>query len=108
MPVGDGLFSVKLRLPNTDDNKFTVFRATFSYGAKELKAALNAHKAISFRFLLDPKGWRMFVSTDMDGGIPIRLRKGAVGVDLNEDHLAVSEADASGNPVATYSVALVT
>lgn len=108
VPVGDGLFSVKLRLPNTDDNKFAVFQATFSYGAKELKAALDAHKAISFRFLRDPKGWRMFVSTDMDGSIPIRLRKGAVGVDLNEDHLAVTEADASGNPVATYSLPLVT
>ena len=33
---------------------------------------------------------------------------GAIGVDLNADHLAVVETDASGNPVNAFSVPLVT
>ena len=33
---------------------------------------------------------------------------GAIGVDLNTDHLAVCETDASGNPVNSFSVPLVT
>ena len=35
-------------------------------------------------------------------------RRGAVGVDLNTDHLAVCETDASGNYVNAFSVPLVT
>ena len=35
-------------------------------------------------------------------------RRGAVGVDLNADHLAVCETDASGNYVHAFSVLLVT
>ena len=35
-------------------------------------------------------------------------RRGAVGVDLNADHLAVCETDASGNYVNAFSVPLVT
>lgn len=106
--LGDGLFSVRLRLPNTDENRFAIFAANFPYGADQLNAALTSHKAISFRFLKDHKGWRMFASTDIEGGTPIRASKGAVGVDLNQDHLAVTETDASGNPVASYRVQLVT
>ena len=34
-------------------------------------------------------------------------RHGAVGVDLNADHLAVAETDACGNPVNAFSVPLV-
>ena len=34
--------------------------------------------------------------------------RGAVGVDLNADHLAVGETDASGNHVNAFSVPLVT
>ncbi|MDE2938277.1 MAG: hypothetical protein OXR67_05080 [Chloroflexota bacterium] len=33
---------------------------------------------------------------------------GAIGVDLNADHLAVVETDASGNPVNSFSIPLVT
>ena len=35
-------------------------------------------------------------------------RLGAIGVDLNADHLAVAETDASGNYVKAFSVPLVT
>ena len=104
-----GLFSVKLRLPNTEeDNKFVSFHEDFSYGVDAILVALASGKALSFRFQRDLKGWRMFVLTNVAGGPPIRLEKGAVDVDLNEDHLAVTETDASCNPVSNSRIPLIT
>ena len=51
----------------------------------------------------------MFVTTDMmDVPVVTDQRRGAIGVDLNADHLAVAETDASGNYVNAFSVPLVT
>ena len=55
-------------------------------------------RPISYRFKRDAKGWRVFVSTQMmDIPVVTDRRRGAIGVDLNADHLAVAETDASGN-----------
>ena len=60
-------------------------------------------------FALRLKGWRVFVSTRMmDVPVATDQRRGAIGVDLNADHLAVAETDASGNYVSAWRVALVT
>ena len=54
-------------------------------------------QAISYRFKRDGKGWRVFVSTEMmDVPVVTDRRRGAIGVDLNADHLAVADTDASG------------
>ena len=51
----------------------------------------------------------MFATTDMmDVPVVTDHRRGAIGVDLNADHLAVAETDASGNPLHSFSVPLVT
>ena len=51
----------------------------------------------------------MFVSTEMmDVPVVTDRRRGAIGVDLNADHLAVAETDASGNYVNAWRVPLVT
>ena len=51
----------------------------------------------------------MFVSTEMrDVPVVTDRRRGAIGVDLNADHLAVAETDASGNYVTAWRVPLVT
>ena len=66
-------------------------------------------QAISYRFKRDGKGWRVFVSTEMmDVPVVTDRRRGAIGVDLNADHLAVAETDASGNYVKAWRVPLVT
>ena len=71
--------------------------------------ATGLGQAISYRFKLDRKGWRVFAATQMmDVAVVTDQRRGAVGVDLNADHLAVCETDASGNPVHSFSVPLVT
>ena len=51
----------------------------------------------------------MFVTTEMqDVPVVTDRRRGAVGVDLNADHLAVCETDASGNYVHAFRVPLMT
>ena len=51
----------------------------------------------------------MFATTSMmDVPVVTDQSRGAVGVDLNADHLAVCETDASGNYVHAFSVPVVT
>ena len=44
----------------------------------------------------------------MDVPVVTGKTRGAIGVDLNTDHLAVSEMDASGNCAKAWRVPLVT
>ena len=78
------------------------------YGEKAARAS-SLGQAISYRFKRDDKGWRMFATTlMMDVPVVTDRRRGAVGVDLNADHLAVAETDASGNYLNAWRVPLVT
>ena len=71
--------------------------------------ATELGQAISYRFKRDAKGWRVFVSTRMmDVPVVTDRRRGALGVDLNADHLAVADTDASGNCINAWRVPLVT
>ena len=66
-------------------------------------------QAISYRFKRDGKGWRVFATTELpEVEITTDRRRGAIGVDLNADHLAVAETDASGNYLNAWRVPLVT
>lgn len=58
-------------------------------------------QAISYRFVRDEKrGWRVLVTTDRTGEeVRSDRRKGAIGIDLNNHHLAVCEVDQRGNKV---------
>ena len=78
------------------------------YGEKAARAS-SLGQAISYRFKRDDKGWRMFATTlMMDVPVVTDRRRGAIGVDLNADHLAVAETDASGNYLNAWRVPLVT
>ena len=132
--AGDGTLTLRLRLPDClagQHGKYlTIQGVRFAYGHEQVLAALDSNveyaryrrehgekaaraselgQAISYRFKRDRKGWRVFATTDMmDVPVVTDKRRGAVGVDLNADHLAVCETDASGNYVNTFSVPLVT
>ncbi len=55
------------------------------------------------------KGWRVFVSVEAQPVAQVsRKDLGAIGVDINADHLAVSETDRFGNLICTRRIALVT
>ena len=132
----DGKLDLRLRLPDClakKHGKYLVFEGLdFNHGHHHLVAALGScwdyrryrssnpevaqrdvpsylGQPISYRFKRDAKGWRVFASLGKVS-IPVVTshRLGAVGVDLNADHLAVTETDFSGNWVASFSVPMVT
>jgi IS605 OrfB family transposase len=104
-------FLLRLRLPEALNagNKYLEIPVDFSYGKEAIADALINKRAISYRFLRDEKGWRVFVSTKA-----IEFEKksnkhiGAIGVDINAGHLAVNEIDRFGNPIKTLRIALNT
>ena len=78
------------------------------HGEKAARAT-ELGQAISYRFKRDGKGWRVFVSPQMmDVPVVTDRRRGTIGVDLNADHLAVADTDASGNCINAWRVPLVT
>ena len=130
----DGTLTLRLRLPDCLADRYgkylTIEGVRFAYGHEQVLAALDSNaeyrhyrgehgdkaaratslgQAISYRFKRDRKGWRVFATTRMmEVPVVTDQRRGAVGVDLNADHLAVCETDASGNYVNAFSVPLVT
>ena len=130
----DGSLTLTLRMPDAladRHGKYVVVTGVrFAYGHEQVLAALASNaeyvrwrreqgeksaratdlgQAISYRFKRDAKGWRVFVTTEMED-VPLVTdkRRGAIGVDLNVDHLAVCETDACGNYVNAFRVPLVT
>ena len=130
----DGAMTLRLRMPDglaEQHGKYlTIQGLQFAYGHEQVLAALASNaeyarcrrehgeqaaratglgQAISYRFKRDGKGWRVFATTEMmEVPVVTDRRCGVIGVDLNADHLAVAEADASGNCVNAFSVPLVT
>ena len=88
------------------NTEYAVYRR--KHGEKAARAT-TLGQAISYRFKRDAKGWRVFATTELpEVEITTDRRRGAIGVDLNADHLAVAETDASGNYVNAWRVPLVT
>ena len=132
--VDDGSLTLRLRMPDALAERHGKYlfieNVRFAYGHEQVLAALAsndeyaAHRrkhgeksarasdlgqAISYRFKRDGKSWRVFAATEMmDVPVVTDQRLGTIGVDLNADHLAVCETDASGNYVHAFSVPLVT
>ena len=113
----NGTLSLRIRLPDaliaegapSSSKYLLVDNVWFEHGHWELYAALDAGQALSYRFLRDAKGWRVFVSTAReDTRKAVSAQLGTVGVDINADHLAVSEADRFGNLINSFSVPCIT
>ncbi len=130
----DGSMTLRLRLPDAlagEQGRYLVIPGVrFRYGHEQVLAALESNgeyaafrrkhgenaarqsglgQAVSYRFKRDGKGWRVFATTDM-ASVPVVTDKarGAIGVDLNADHLAIAETDASGNYVKAWRAPLMT
>jgi IS605 OrfB family transposase len=100
---GDGLLTLRLRLPDAlasgPNGKYLVLPGVrLPYGLGNIEAALDAGTAISYRFLKDGKGWRVFATAAAQPppGATHRLA-GAVGIDVNDGHMDVAEVDRFGN-----------
>jgi len=127
----DGTLTLQMRLPEAlvgKHGKYIEIKGVqFEYGQDIIEAALNDNEArrvlkglksvetkcygqaISYRFLRDEKGWRVFVSTARPV-VPIKTLKhiGTIGIDLNANHLALVETDRFGNVIDTQTLPLNT
>ena len=130
----DESLTLRLRIPDAlagEQSRYLVIPdVRFKYGHEQVLGALDSNaeysefrrrygeqaarattlgQAVSYRFKRDDKGWRVFVTTQMVNALVVTDRSlGAIGVDLNVDHLAVVETDASGNYVHAFRVPLAT
>lgn len=126
--AGDGSLSLQLRLPDALDAQGKYLHLTsvrFAYGHEAIVSALSASQrittqtkagkptikrigtALSYRFVRDDKGWRVFVSCQAPAVVTATQSAfGSIGVDINADHLAVSETDRSGNLVQARRIEL--
>ena len=121
----DGLLALRIRLPDevvaatrqdgaTPDaklsgaDKYLVLRGlTFPYDEIDLRRALRDGKALSWLIHKDHKG-RLMVSFARPAVAKTTLSAqfGAIGIDFNSDHLAVTETDATGNICKTRRLEL--
>ena len=103
----DGRISLRIRLPDALREKYGKYLVIkdiyFSYGQESIVAALRNQQspvAISYYFVRDKRSWRIF-ATLPNQKPPIVSKKelGVIGVDINADHLAITETDRFGNPI---------
>ncbi len=116
----DGTITLRLRLPDAlaaRGKHLVMAGLRFAYGHEAVVAAIGRNRspeetdwqAISWRFVRDRKGWRVCATVSVPGGKPVSVDHiGVVAVDLNVDHLAVTELDRFGNPVASCRVPCAT
>lgn len=126
----DGSITLRVRMPDAlipEHSKYILIpNIRFAYGHEVIVSAIqncslrrelmllknprykDYGQAISFRLKKDKKGWRVFLSTDIQTPPPItRTENGVIGLDINTDHLAVVETDRFGNPLEKYTFPLV-
>jgi IS605 OrfB family transposase len=126
----DGALNLQIRLPSamaTQGKYLTIENVRFAYGHEQMVAALGSSQrihsqtkdgkptvkrigtALSYRFVRDDKGGRLFVSVEARSVEPVsRKELGAIGVDVNACHLAVSETDRFGNLIDARRIDLIT
>jgi len=119
----DGSVDLRLRLPNAlikegVNGEYVFLRGLrFAHGHENVLNAVRAHEdtaegeaacsgrvALTWRFLRGEKHgepvWYAHVTVDVEAPpLVTRRQAGAVGVDFNQDHLAVAETDRFGNPI---------
>ncbi|CAG9222041.1 hypothetical protein BCAR13_440120 [Paraburkholderia caribensis] len=82
---------------------------TFNHDRVALNEALDANIALTWRLHWDGRHWRAFVSFDHAPArrVTLDVQHGAVGLDFNVDHLAVTETDPFGNLLRTKRFCLL-
>lgn len=105
--------SLRLRLPNSLVKEYgkylTLPNIYFSYGNEELQKALSKEQALTYRFKKDKKGWLVFVSFKQKP-VPVLTKTslGGIGIDINANHIAITEIDPKGNPIYKETLSLNT
>ncbi|MFJ6663845.1 IS200/IS605 family accessory protein TnpB-related protein [Streptomyces sp. NPDC091383] len=109
--TGSGEVSIRLpaalaHLANAPHGRYALDAAVvFTHRADEWQDRIAANRAVAYRIHHDPVRDRWYVTASWQRAaapaVPLRaaLARGVVGVDMNDDHLAVWRLDAQGNPV---------
>ena len=106
---------LRLRLPDGigEEKYLQLSGLSFNVGQKHVLAALHRNTVVAskecipvtYRFLRDAKGWRVFVTVAVERGKKRSVDgDGVMAVDINADHLAVTELDRFGNPLTSMRV----
>ena len=123
--VADNSFDLEVRLPpalhHLADRRWTTPKGDslaavdlkglrFRHGAAEIRAALAEGRPLSWRFLHDGTSWLAFVAVGREVAEQVGLdwSNGALGVDLNTDHIAMCHVSHDGNPLEAWRIPLVT
>ncbi|GIW31818.1 MAG: hypothetical protein KatS3mg071_1992 [Meiothermus sp.] len=104
------LFTLRLRLPEALGGGHVWLRGLrFPYGGARLDEVLKIHEAkkkgekgpaLSCRLVRKAKGWYLHLTVELpDAPIVTDRKRGAVGLDLNPDGIALVEVDKDGNPI---------
>jgi IS605 OrfB family transposase len=103
-------YSLRVRLPNAAPEKHLLIAGVrFAYGQEQLEESLACGRALSYRFLRDKKGWRVFVSIEVSPVERITDKRwGAIGIDINPDQLVLAELDRFGNFTGGQHLSCVT
>lgn len=107
----DAGYSLRLRLPDAlaASGKLLEIPMRLRYGSDVLESALVGEQAISYRFLRDDRGWRVFITTSAKVIKPTTdWMLGAFGLDINARHLSVTETDRFGNKIRAFDLPLCT
>jgi IS605 OrfB family transposase len=109
--------ALRIRLPNALAAKYgkyiRIAKLNFQYGKEELLTALKnwleeRSQAISWRMLRDQKSWRFFATFEISQSPCTSDNKlGAIGVDINTNHLALAETDSFGNIIGKTSIPFI-
>jgi hypothetical protein len=119
----DGKFDLELRLPQAlrdhADRRYDAGGSTiasivfcklhFNHGHEAVVEALARQQSVNVGFSRDDRSWTISVTVDEaqpEAGFDDS--DGCLGVDLNADHVAATLADRFGNPVARWTIPLVT
>ncbi|QQX88473.1 IS200/IS605 family accessory protein TnpB-related protein [Cupriavidus necator] len=125
----DGLLALRIRLPDaviaagkeksecdgspvekpTGKDKYLVLGGlSFPYDEPALRWALREGKPLSWLIHKDHKGYRLMVSFARPAApiSTLSAKFGAIGIDFNADHLAVTETDPGGNMIQSWRVEL--
>jgi IS605 OrfB family transposase len=101
-------YQLRVRVPDClrkkGERKYIVISdVTFGHNRVALQEALDANVALTWRLHWDGRHWRAFVSFDHAPArrVTLDVQHGAVGLDFNVDHLAVTETDPFGNLLRT-------
>ena len=110
----DGSLTLSLRLPDAltavHGKYLEIPGVHFNYGHERVLQVLAlGDTSINYRFKLDSIGWRIFVSVHTAvAKIITKDCLGRIGLDLNIDHIAVTETDRFGNIINMFNAPVAT